>query len=52
MHKDFLEPISDDHHQAVIVPAYIKDRIGRNVIRRVEKLTNVIEIPEVDMFQN
>ena len=52
MHKYLFEAIPDDHHQTVIVSAYIKDCIGRNIVSRIKKFPNVIEIPEFDMLQN
>jgi hypothetical protein len=52
MHKNLFEAIPDDHHQTVIVSAYIKDRIGRHIVSRIKKFPNVVEIPEFDMFQN
>lgn len=52
MHKYFLEPVSDDDRQTIVVPAHIEDRIGRHVIGRVKKLSNVVKVPEFGVLHD
>jgi len=52
MHKYLLEPVSDDNGQAIVVPTHIKDRIRRHVVGGVEKLTNMVEVPEFSVLHN
>ena len=52
LHIDLFEPVSDNHHHAIVVTANIEDRIGRHVIGRIEAFPDMVEIPEFCMFNN
>jgi hypothetical protein len=46
MYKDLLKPVPNDNHQAIVVPSHIKNRIGWHIIGRIEKLSNMVKVPE------
>ena len=51
LHKHLLEPVSNNHDDAIVIATHIKDRVGWHVVGRVEEFTNMIEVPELDVLQ-
>lgn len=50
MHKDLFEPVPNDNHQAIVVATYIKDRIGRHIVGRIEHFFDMVEVLELSML--
>lgn len=50
LHKDFVEPVSHDDHQTIVVTAHVKDGVRRHVVGRIEEFPDMIEVREFDVL--